>query len=145
MKLQFSLATFLLAIAAPLLCGCSRTDPIVDPLPPLATVKSMTISRLLIEDRQESATYPIPHAQWQAIYDALSPARVDRTPARWQLLATLTVARINSDPVKIELLDVSNGPGAFSVGDDQDWVCYRGGKSAELREVLMAAVYSRPH
>ena len=100
----------------------------------------MTISGLLIEGRDESASYSVPQAHGQAIYDALAPARIDRTPANWQMLGRLRLACIDGKTFDLGLYLISEGPGAFSIGNHPDRVYYRGGDSAKLQRAVMTAV-----
>ena len=76
-------------------------------------------------------------AGWARIRKGLTPARVDRSPAKWETLGSLQILLTSGKTARVELYQVNRGAGAFAAGPDfKNRVYHRGGTTAALRRAL---------
>ncbi len=115
----------------------SILGPIVDPLPSLAEVQSITA--IDVYDASRTKTYDIPKSLWPKLYAAMQPARRDYNPAPWEILFDLVINTKSGAQVKVCLYYVDD-VGAFAIEHTRESrIYYRGGNSEALERVLRLA------
>ncbi len=120
---------------ATLAVGCGGGDP----LPAVSDIKAMkaTVFARWAEKRHEFA---VPQQHWQEILDSLRPASRDYEPLTWQHPADLEITTADGHVVSVQLYELQEPPGAFSIRvDERHKPYYRGGDSERLRKALKAA------
>ena len=90
--------------------------------------------------KQGPKTFLIPVALNQKLMAALQPATQDNSPSKWVGLGELTIHKKDQTRIQVFLFDVSEGEGAFAVGESwEKRTYYRGGSSARLVDALLTA------
>jgi hypothetical protein len=137
------MSVFLFIAAVPL--GCAERDLVgerhggSDPLPKINDIESMEA----IHDSpalKKEVKFAVPQPHWSKIRDALVPATRDDDPAKWVWLGELEINKKGGGKVTVWLFTVSDGPGAFAIGETWEHrVYYRGGESTKLEHSLRTA------
>jgi hypothetical protein len=84
--------------------------------------------------------FQIPEKHWDAILAALAPCEPDASPKKWEALCTLDLRTVENRDYRVEVFWLDyEGPGAFKVGVDEQFMYFRGGNSAQLRDAIIAA------
>ncbi len=117
--------------------SCTSVGEESGPLPAAKQIKSLTI-RFEHWQLGEVSFTAMPD-DWVAIHKTLLPSRRDENPASWEWLGTAEFVLKDDQPYRVELYQTSRDPGAFAAGKTfKERVYYRGGKSADLQETLLA-------
>ncbi len=115
-------------------CTCDKIDE-------LPSQENITTIRATLWGNPESGPYSGPSIKefeisvhdYQKILDLFSCAKLDRNPAKWQVLGYLIIKTISSTEIEIGLFSTSERKGAFEI----DGTYYRGSKDAEIVKVLL--------
>ena len=96
-------------------------------------------ARLMDFARDYTTRFAVPPRYVDEIFAALKPSQFDKSPCKRQDLGILNIRTTDGRTIHVELFD-ADGLGAFAAGPThQSRAYYRGGNSAQLRDVLRAA------
>ena len=115
-------------------------------IPALADIESIEVIRFSASVKYDDAvnqgpkTFPIPVSLNEKLLAALQPTTPDNSPSKWVGLGELTIHKKDQTRIQVFLFDVSEGEGAFAVGESwEKRTYYRGGRSSHLVDGLLTA------
>ena len=122
------------------LASRASDEKAIGPLPEAKELRSLKVVYSDYETH-EDATFEVAREYRTPILAALSPAKRDDHPAKWEVLGAMVLVTTKGKSIVVNLFSVGEGAGAFSIAnaDPNLRIYYRGGKSADLVKALRAA------
>lgn len=115
--------------------GSAQAREQADPLPKAKDIQSVQIE--YDHPQKDNVKFEATLEDWTAIRAALTPAKRDPNPAKWESLGTVVLKTKKGEPFNVYLYTTSKPPGAFSAGKSvMKRTYYRGGKTKKLLRAL---------
>jgi hypothetical protein len=120
--------------------------------PALSDIERMTLDHYDINTETTVQPFDIPEPHWGQLIESLSPSEYDPRPATWVHVGSMTIQLKSGRINRIDLYQLYEKPGAFSVESDLRTPnytrnYYRGGDEDMLNKVILQAyaVFKETH